>query len=196
MIRVMIDTDELSALTDEVELLATYADLVPDLEALQDKYPHSQLVLIDRGHGDPQNLASVLDVERGLVNPGHVPEWLDRKERQGINYRTVYCNRSTLPDVDRAGANRTFYRWVATLDGTAHIEGFTPLEAPAAVQVIGATALGYHADLSLVFDEGWNRPPLPHWLRQARELAAKAAGNASAVSTDTRDLAALLAHNR
>lgn len=191
MIRVMLDTDILDKLTSHVELLATYADLVPDLAELAKKYPHSHVILIDRGLGDPQDLASVMDVERGAYNVSHIPEWLDRKERKGVEFRTLYVNRGNLAAADQAAAGRSSYRWVATLDGTAHIEGFAPLEGPAAVQVIGADQLGYHADLSLVFDSGWNLPRTPKWLHDARELASSLAVIAADVSHDTailRDL--------
>lgn len=159
MIRTAIDSDRLDiimACNGLAPILLTYSDLVPVFEVLQSKLTHSKLVLIDRGLGDPSGQASVADIETGLMKPADFPGWLDKKHAAGIDDLTSYCNRSTLPEVDNAAAGKTFYRWVATLDGTCSISGFPSLRGPAAVQILPAASVGIHADLSLVFEDQWN----------------------------------------
>lgn len=155
-IRVMLDTDELSALDGHCELLATYSDLVPNPAELRAKFPNSKLLLIDRGSGDPSGEASILDVETGAASIADIPGWLDRKHAAKVEFPTLYVNRSNIAQADAAAGNRPHYHWVATLDGTAFIGRFRALHGPAAIQILGSADLGAHDDLSLVFEDGWN----------------------------------------
>jgi|SRR5215831_14964453 len=196
MIRVMLDTDDSAQLTAtpiRAAILATYADQV-DAGVLADlKRSWPQVVLIDRGMGDPLGRASVIDVEKGARLPGDVPAWISHQRARGIKYLTVYANRSTMPSVDSvmAGHGAGFYRWYATDDGTAHIAGYRPGLTPAAVQIAGADSLGFHADLSLAFEDQWHPapaaapPPAAAWVAQAVALAAS-------VQADSHTLAGLL----
>ena len=189
MLRIMLDTDDLHALRNDVQLLATYADLVSDPAALRREYPAQTIVFIDRGQGDPNNEASIIDVETGLYKPSDVPEWLRRKERDGIEYRTVYCNRSTLPEVDAVTSGMSYYRWTATLDGTCFIDGYKALDGPAAVQILDAAHVGVHVDMSIVLEDGWHPTPEGSWLRGARELAKDSLGAMSTLSANLGALA-------
>jgi hypothetical protein len=155
-IRFMLDSDNLSDLTGHAEILATYADLVTNLPALRMQYPDSVVVLIDRGLGDHTGLGTIADVERGAMTPEQVPVWYDKQHAKGLHNLTVYCSRDTIAAVDAAMGKRVFYQWIATLDGTAHIDGHKPLESPAAVQCFSSTMLGVHADGSLVLQDHWN----------------------------------------
>lgn len=158
-VRTMIDTDNLAALDGHFELLATYADLIrseEELKALRAKYPHSTLIFIDRGLGDPLDIATVADVEPGCLTVADLPGWVARKKAAGKKHLTGYCDRADLPAV-LAIERHGLYHWVATLDGTAFIGGFRPLHGPAVVQILGAAKLGIHADLSLVLEDGWHR---------------------------------------
>jgi hypothetical protein len=159
-IRVMLDSDVIGDLDGHCELVATYSDLATDYEALQDQFPHSVVVLIDRGLGDPTGRASVADVQTGAMTVDQFPAWYDRKHKAGVRYLTAYCNRSTLAALDAVLGNRKPYRWLATLDGTCHIDGFQPLHGPAAVQILGANSVGVHCDLSLVMEDGWHPTPI------------------------------------
>ena len=170
MIRVMLDTDQPEQLTGSkirAPILATYADLMgPPASLLDLRKEWPQVVLIDRGLGDPRGLATVIDIERGTHGPGDAPAWYDRQHKAGLHHLTVYCDRAILPAVNAAMGARSYFRWVATLDGTAHVAPFTPGQGPAAVQILPADRLGFHADLSLVLEDWWHpapapRPPLP-----------------------------------
>jgi len=152
----MLDTDQLSALDGSFELLATYSDLVADAAELERQYPHSKLVYIDRGLGDPDNKASIGDFETGALRIADVPEWLDAKERQKVNFRTCYSDRNNVQAITEAAGKRSFWRWVATLDGTLQIIGFRALHAPAAVQILPSKKVGTHADFSLVLEPSWH----------------------------------------
>ena len=158
----MLDTDQPGQLTAtgiRADLLATYADLISHQSQAELESEWPQVAYIDRGTGDPLGLASIIDVEKGTHRPADAPGWYDRQHARGIKYLTVYCNRSTLPAVNAAMGKRKFFRWVATLDGTVHVPSFTPGKTPAAVQCLGAAALGFHADLSLVYEDWWQPTP-------------------------------------
>ena len=165
MIRFMLDTDTPDADLPASHLFATYADLVPSTAAFGDlraRRPGSVIVLIDRGLGDPLGSASVCDIEpKAIWPPSKFGPWFARKHAAGIEYLTAYCSRSDLSAVFAAGPfPGTVWHWVATLDGTAHVIGFTAGHAPAAVQCLSAAMLGYHADGSLVFEDGWHPQPV------------------------------------
>lgn len=156
MIRFMIDTDDISKLTGHVELLATYTDLVTDLPSLRAKFSRSEIILIHRGKGDPTGEASVFDIEPGaLTIPEALALYLDAMKR-GIQFLTVYHDRSISDAVTTAFHPHKPYTWDATLDGTAFISGFHPLRSPAVVQCLSAAELDYHADGSLVYEDAWH----------------------------------------
>jgi len=191
-IRVMLDTNDLSALDPACELLATYSDLVPNPAELESKFPHSRIILIDRGLGDPSGKASVADIETGALTIQDVPGWLDRKKTEGIDFRTIYESRGEFDAIAAAAGHRSFWHWVATLDGTAFINRFKALHGPAAVQILPSSKLDYHADLSLVFEDGWN-PTRPSLNRSGlrREVNAAISSASSAVS-DLHRIASLI----
>lgn len=97
--------------------------------------------------------AEVLDVETGDATVAHVNPWL--RQRARWERGTIYCNRSTLADVQAAAHDIPFDIWLATLDGTM------PAEIPSgpgklvAVQAFGAEVAGANVDVSVVLDEGW-----------------------------------------
>jgi len=161
MIRLMLDSDNLLDLPAGIApLLATYSDLLPThaaLNQLADRHPDSEVILIDRGLGDPLGLASVADVETGSLSVSRIREWHSRKTAQHIQDITVYCSRDWLPAVEGALSGLAWFKWLATLDGTCALPGFTPLRAPAAVQCFSAAMLGIHADGSLVLEDQWHR---------------------------------------
>ena len=158
MSRMMYDSDVIADLPRN-SMAATYSDLIPDkaaLTRLRAEFPHG-LVLIDR-HGDPTDAASVLDVERGLHTPNDIPAWLDAKKAQGIT-GTVYCDRANLKVCNAAAGKREHFRWIATLDGTIHIDGFVAGQTPAAVQFANSAMVGFHCDASVVNEDGWHPTP-------------------------------------
>lgn len=157
-IRVMLDSDIIDDLTGHVEWLATYSDLVHDETAfaeLKARFPNSDIILIDRGLGDPTDRASVIDIETGAHTIDDLPGWVERKKAKGVRYLTGYCDRSNLPGV-LAIVRHGLWHWVATLDGTTFIHGWNPLHGPAVVQILGADKLDVHADLSLIMEDGWH----------------------------------------
>lgn len=187
MVRIMLDTDNLADLDGRFELLATYSDLVPDtaaLAGLRARFPDSEIVLIDRGLGDPTGQASIADIEPGALGAGALPRWVAEKKAAGIRYLTGYCDRDNLPGVE-AIARHQIWHMVATLDGTCHIAGFTPMRGPAVVQILGEQQLGVHADLSLVLEDGWHPRDQP-----AAEAAQPAAPPAPAADLDAAGFAA------
>lgn len=191
-VRFMIDTDDLSLLTGHVELLATYGDLVTDLAQLQHEFPNSTIILINRGLGDPTGKTSVADIEPGAMTIAQALAWYDEQRSKGIEFLTTYHDRNDAPAVASAFAGRPHFNWDATLDGTAHIAGYHPLEGPAAVQCLSATMLGYHADGSLVFRDDW------HPTRQSVNTGTlktdvnAALSRASELTSDLHRMAALL----
>lgn len=158
MARLMFDSDVIADLPRNT-MCATYADLIHDhasLDNLRAEFRHG-LLLIDR-HGDPLDVADILDVERGLHGVSDAPAWLDHRQSQGKT-GTLYCNRSTLPQLDAAVGTRHHFRWIATLDGTMHISGFKAGKTPAAIQFANAATLNFHCDGSVVWQDGWHPSP-------------------------------------
>ena len=123
--RVMLDTDTPAELTKgskvRAPILATYADLVGAVMLAQLRASWAQVLLIDRGLGDPLGKASIIDVERGTHSAADAPAWYDRQHKAGVKYLTVYANRASQGAANAAMGKRPFYRWIATLDGTAHV---------------------------------------------------------------------------
>ena len=167
MIRVMLDTDVLADLDGHFEILATYTDLIPDMAALdrlRAEFPDSTVILIDRALGDPTGQATIADVEPGAMMIDQLPGWVSEKRAAkpaGWEYLTAYSDRNDLPAI-KAIQHEGLWHWVATLDGTAVISGYTPMHAPAAIQILGESQIGIHGDLSLVLEDAWHpRRPFP-----------------------------------
>jgi hypothetical protein len=174
MLRLMLDTNQPEDLGVGAEILATYADLhTPALEQLL-RLRHGQVVWIDRGLGDPAGISTVLDVEQHAEGPAAIPGWFDSRRSRGMGSLTVYANRDTMPSVDAAAGGRGIYRWIARLDGQLAVPGFLPGRTPAAVQVLGSAALGFHADLSVVQEDRWH-PALEAALTPAGRAALESA---------------------
>jgi hypothetical protein len=152
MVRIMFDSDNpdvLAGLHHENGggLVATYADLVTPGWAAQ--FGHDLLV-IDRGTGDPHHLATAGDFERGALTVADAPAWWDSHHDRGD--LTVYADRSTMPALIRAlGPHRPAYRWWATLDGTMRI----PQNPHAMVQFADPARTGFHADATIIYNPRW-----------------------------------------
>jgi len=164
MIRIMLDSDNLAALPAGVApLLATYSDLfrtAAHIQAFEHAHPGSQLVLIDRGLGDPTGMASVIDIETGAFGVGSVLPWMEQKEAEHIADPTTYVSRSSMAAVDAALAGTRFanhWQWIARLDGYWQIPPYRPFRRPAAVQIAPADMTGIDADGSLVYSDAWHR---------------------------------------
>ena len=161
MPRLMFDSDKPLDLPITGDLLATYADLIGAAELATLRHRWRGVVLIERGLGDPLGLASVIDIEAHAEGVGAARPWLTRKHGAGVHYLTTYCNRATVAAVDAAVHGLPHWRWIATLDGTAHIAGMAPGHHPAAVQCLNAAMLGFHADASVVWADAWNPTTRP-----------------------------------
>lgn len=152
MVRIMFDSDNPDLLAQlhaegQAGLVATYADLVTKTMAAQ---LGKDLLVIDRGAGDPHGLATCGDFERGTMNPAHAPAWWDTHHGRGE--LTVYADRSTMPGLIRAlGPSRPAWRWWATLDGTMRIAA----NPRAMVQFAGAAMTGFHADATIIYNPRW-----------------------------------------
>lgn len=192
MIRFMIDTDDLHSLTGHAELLATYADLVTDVRQLEREFPHSQIILIHRGLGDPTGEASVFDIEPGALTPEQAVALYDDAVKREIRFLTAYHDRQDAQAVADAFGKRPHYNWDATLDGTAHIKGYDPLHSPAVIQCLSAHMLDAHVDGSLVFEDNWHPRPASLPVGNARAHAIDALTHANALTIDLRETVALL----
>lgn len=158
MARIMFDSDVIADLPRN-SMCATYADLIHDhaaLDNLRAEFPHG-LLFFDR-HGDPLDIADILDVENGLHNPEDAKPWLLKRKTQGKT-GTIYANRSIMPIVNALCKGMDFYRHIATLDGTMHIDGYEAGHTPAAIQFASAAMLGFHCDASIVWQDSWHPAP-------------------------------------
>jgi hypothetical protein len=177
MFRVMFDSVNPAAIPPGAELVAGYVDGAASAWPADawGRFPEAQLVRINVT-GDPSHGGNALDVERFDATPAHAPGWFDERERAGETNLTIYCNRSTLPAVDAAMGQRSFFRWVATLDGNLAISGFQPLRGPAVVQFLPASDLGINADMSLVISPYFHpQPSLAQVIAAAKSAQAETA---------------------
>lgn len=159
MIRTALDSDDLSAFTTTTDFVLTYTDLVPDAAAFEARYPAQQVVYIDRKLGDPGTKASIIDIELGAFSVADIVPWFEERFHKGMRWLTHYSDRNDLPAILAELAGRNMWQWVATLDGTVHVDGYTPLFRPDIVQILGSDKLGIHADFSLVLNPGWRPSP-------------------------------------
>jgi hypothetical protein len=184
MIRTALDSDQLDAFSAGTDFIITYSDLVNDAGAFESRHPLAQVVYIDRGQGDPGYKASIIDVETGLFQPDHIPGWYDAKVKARIPFLTFYCNRSSVASCQAVLGGRHMWEWIATLDGTMAIAGYTPLFSPALIQVAGSNMTGIHADFSLVLSPSWHPTPSPQRLAAALNTVEAAARSAATVAGD------------
>ena len=189
MIRFMLDTDQLDKLTGHVELLMTYSDLVPDYGTISRRFPKSKVILIDRGLGDPTGLASVLDIEPGALTINAAIRRYDEQQAKGVDFLTAYHDRADADAIKAAFLPRHPWHIYATLDGTAHIAGYVPLEGPAAVQCLSSGELGYHADGHLVFEDGWNPTRAGVTTATLQQLVGQAIARDTDLASDLHALA-------
>ena len=148
----MFDSDDPAVLELPIfndSRVATYADLVTP--ALVAKFGR-RLAVIDRGHGDPLNLATIVDVERGALTIEQGAAKIKGWVAEHRPYVTAYVNRSNRDAMKAALGGVDPFWWVATLDGTMNVQdSYTAL-----VQFAGEAAIGLHVDVSVVYHTGWN----------------------------------------
>jgi hypothetical protein len=152
--RLMYDSDQLDVLLGLARagapLVASYADLITPSDMAAVKVAGSRLLAIDRGLGDPHQLARIGDFERGALHVAQAAQWWDEHQQRGP--LTIYADRTNLPAVLQVlGPGRPAWRWWATLDGTMRITS----NPGAIVQFAGAAMTGVHADCSVVYHPGW-----------------------------------------
>ncbi len=193
MIRTMIDSDKVDALGQHTHIVATYSDLVHDFDAYRKAHPHQRALLIDRGIGDPTGEATIMDIEPHAMKAADVPGWFDRKHAAGKEFLTAYSDRNDYPAIVHAAGARKLWHWIATLDGTMHIDGFTPLHGPAAVQILGASQTGLSVDFSVVLEDAWNPAPNALNLHTARHLVEASAADIQSAAHQLARVRTLLA---
>lgn len=157
-LRFACDSDNLADLVG-TDVVLTYSDLVKtadELQALERRFPGSEIGLFDRGLGDPTGQATIIDVERGARSAADVPHFLQEKTGQGWANPTVYLLPSSLGDVERAAGGAGWWRMFASFGAGLSVPGH-PL---AMVQFIDSTRIGAHIDLTVIHN--------PHWHPRAR----------------------------
>jgi len=164
--RTMGDAVTLANIPLSVSVVAVYRNglYAADPGELNQRFPVTRYVhvWIDVNGSHPES-AQVLDVEKGDATPQQAPGWIQaRRKVVHTSLPTVYCDRSTLGDVQsecaKAGlkSGRDYQLWVATLDGSVTMDGRPLTEVPGvvAVQVEGGVSAAW--DRSVVFDDHWH----------------------------------------
>jgi hypothetical protein len=128
--------------------VATYADLMTPALAANLR---GRLAVIDRGTGDPMKLAHIADIESGALTVAEGAARVRQWHAEGRTFPTVYCDRNDWPAVTAALTGVPHSTWIATLDGTLLPDG----KRPDIVQAFGAAAIGFHADMSIVWNDAW-----------------------------------------
>lgn len=151
----MLDSDQPAVLLEPrfANLrIATYADLVtPEIITAAG----GRLIVIDRGAGDPHSLATVADIEQGCLSIAEGADRIKQWDAERRPFPTAYHDRSDWEAVNTALEGTTFHHWVTTLDGTLVPSGYYM----AAVQFAPSSVLGFHADMSIIWDDSWH--PMP-----------------------------------
>lgn len=191
-IRFMLDSDDLSALTNHVDYLATYSDLVTNAADFEAMHFPATVVWIDRGLGDPGNKATIMDIETGALSVADAPGLYDRWHAEGREFITGYVNRSNVDAFNAAMGKRQVWRWGATLDGTVHFPNDAPLFAPAIVQCFNADMLGIHADGSLILNDLWRPQVTAATVAVVRSDINAAISDTASVANNLHRMAALL----
>ena len=114
-------------------------------------------------YADAWSACSVLQVDGTPAQKARLtelaPQWCANRESFRPDTATVYCNRSDLPALALAFDNARVaapWIWLATLDGTACLDGVPGGWGKlAAVQGWGEAQLGFHADASLILSADW-----------------------------------------
>lgn len=181
VVSIMVDSDSPEALGNNLFYncrVATYADLLTP--AIVSQFA-GRLVVIDRGHGDPMNLAHVVDIESGAFTVAAGAERIKEWNSVGRGHVAAYCSRSDWEAVLSACLPVKPYMWIATLDGTLNPDG----KWPNIVQFAGEAAIGIHVDVSIVYDEQWvplNQPANGPALTSVRQDTAALLGMAQSLS--------------
>lgn len=153
----MVDSDQLSVLLDPRFAnmrVATYADIItPEFMSAT----AGRWVAIDRGLGDPHQVATVADVEAGALTVSQAHDRVQQWTGQRRAFPTVYHNRAMWAAVNDQLKGLSYSHWVATLDGTLVPDGYYM----AVVQFAGELTLGVHADLSIIWNDAWHPLPAP-----------------------------------
>ena len=105
-------------------------------------------------NGSAPTKAMWLDVERFDASPADAPRFLDERRAAGLSHGGIYCDRSSLAEVEAECGNRPHWLTVATLDGTANITPVPGVGVLAAIQLYPASMVGasFNADISAVVD--------------------------------------------
>ncbi len=169
MISLMFDSDDPVVLAGPEFAgvrIATYADLVtPKMYAAAG----GRMKVIHRGLGDPHNLATIADIEPGCLSVEAGAQLIRQWHQENRHQPTAYHDRNEWPAVTQALAGVPYFTWVATLDGTCSPNG----HRPDAVQILDASKVGLHVDMSVVWNPAWF--PLPSGPTEAQVTQVKAA---------------------
>lgn len=157
MVGVVFDSDDPNVLKQAALAgcrVATYSDLAtPALVSALG----ARCIWIDRGHGDPLGIASVVDIEPGLYTVANGVAKVQQMIAEKRPTPAVYHDRSDWPAITAALHGTSVRHWVSTLDGTC----LPQASMPAAVQILGEKQVGFHADLSIVWDDSWHPVAAP-----------------------------------
>lgn len=163
MAGIMFDSDDITVVQGPQcagVRVATYADLLtqPIVAALR-----GRLAVIDRGRGDPLQLAHIADIEDTLLTVAEGAAKIRQWNAEHRPFVTAYHDRAIWAAVEAELAGERHYSWIATLDNTLLPDG----KRPDIVQAFGAAAIGFHADMSIVWNDAWlpTRPAVD-WTRQ------------------------------
>lgn len=151
-VRLMCDSDTPAALLD-TDVVATYADLVHDeqeLAALRLRFT-GNVVLIDRGLGDPLGRAVIVDIERGARTLTDLPGWFAARDPANLGHLMVYGSQATLNAAEGVLRGRDWWRWFADWGVGLSMPG----HPDAAIQFASGNMLGARVDLSLIHNPRW-----------------------------------------
>lgn len=161
MWRLMCDSDQAADLV-ECPFVTAYADKITTpaaCAALEARFPRSKVLYIDRGLGDPLDLATIGDFEPGALTKADARPWVKARLAAGKRFTTAYSDQDWLPDLITALDGLPYWHWIAD-PGALTVPG----HPAATVQVMFAPPKGPHIDLSVVKNDAyWPAPAAGAW---------------------------------
>lgn len=164
--RVMGDSTNLLKIPTTVDMVAVYrnGDWPADPAVVAARFPPKRKVAvwIDVTGADASS-CQILDVESGDAPVAAAPGWIRRRAAAvHSSLPTIYCNRSTYPNLivacQHSGlqAGKHYQLGISTLDGTQSMNGRLLMTYAGVVfcQYHGGVTAPY--DLSAVYDDKWH----------------------------------------
>ena len=156
--RLMYDSTTATDIPLEAHMAGCYANgNTANFPQVKARFPNKPVVSISVFGSRHDELAHVLDMERGNSTPAQFQGWAHAMANQGVRRPTAYCDRSTVPQVLALRPPGVIVDlWVADWTGIIHNLSFPGANVVAVQYINPGTGSGGHYDISAVWDDTWH----------------------------------------